>query len=75
MQDDQAQGMHSASLLKKVFALEIPVSGNGRVLREQKGRQSNRQWQLRRAVYPFRLKDAKGKILDRKMRIRRNVDE
>jgi hypothetical protein len=24
---------------------------------------------------PFRLKDAKGKILDRKMRIRRNVDE
>ena len=50
MPDDRERGTHSTSLPKKVFGPEIPVSGNGRVLREQKDRQSNRQWRHRRAV-------------------------
>src|SRR5215471_1394161 len=48
--DDQARGMHSTNLLKRLFAPEIPVSENARALRGQKDRQSNRRWRLRRAV-------------------------
>src|SRR5262249_27368999 len=50
MPDDQARETHSTSLLKRVFGLEIPVSGNGRALRGQRDQQPNRRWRLPRAV-------------------------
>ena len=61
---------------KHFFDPEIPVTGNDPALPERKDRQSDRRWRLRRAVLPPRgLKDTEWQILERKMRIGRDLDK